>query len=331
MTFCIGRREFIALLGGAAAVWPLEARSQYSNEIRVIGLLGGASPEPYRPFLSEFQRGIGQSGYVEGKNLAIEYRWAESQYDRLRALAAELVSRQVKVIATIGGTPVALAAKEATSTIPIVFVVGGDPIKLGLVSSFNRPDGNVTGVSQFASLLFPKRLELLRELLPTKTMISVLINPGNPNAETVTKDTEIAARALGQRTLVLQASSENDLDFVLGTPFQQTDALIVMDDAFFLSQRNKLCSMAANHRLPAVYPWPEFVKAGGLMSYGTSLGDAYRLAGIYVARLLNGEKPANLPVIQPTKFDLVINMKTARTLGLEISPTLVARADEVLE
>jgi ABC-type uncharacterized transport system substrate-binding protein len=327
----IGRREFITLLGGAAAVWPLRAHAQRFDEMRLIGLLGGSSPEAYNPFLSALHRGMSESGYVEGRNLTIEYRWAEDQYDRLLALAADLVNRQVKVIATIGGTPVALAAKAATATIPIVFVVGGDPIKLGLVSSFNRPDGNVTGVSQFASVLFPKRLELIRELLPTKTMISVLVNPTNPNAETIVKDTEAAAHALGQRTIVLRASSETELSSVLATGIQRSDALIVMDDAFFLSQRNQLSSIAASYRVPAVYPWPEFVKAGGLMSYGTSLGDAYRLSGIYVARLLSGDRPANLPVLRPTKFELVINMKTARTLGLEIPPTLLARADEVIE
>jgi putative ABC transport system substrate-binding protein len=324
------RREFITLLGGAP-VWPIGARAQQPS-VPMIGVLGGATPDAYRPFVAAFRQGLSGGGHLEGENLAIEYRWAANQYEKLPALAADLVRRQVRVIATIGGTPVALAAKAATATIPMVFVIGSDPVKLGLVASFNRPDGNVTGVSQFASALVPKRLELIRELLPTVATIAVLINPTNPNAESVMKDAETAAHALGQEIHVLNASSEYELDTSFATRFQPPlDAVIVMDDAFFLSRRDQLAMIAALQGLPAIYPWPEFVKVGGLMSYGTSLADAYRQAGIYVSRILKGEKPRDLPVMQPTKFELVINLKTAKALGIDVPPTLLARADEVIE
>jgi ABC-type uncharacterized transport system substrate-binding protein len=260
----------------------------------------------------------------------IEYRWAANQYDRLPQLADDLVRQQVAVIATLGGTPVALAAKAATSTIPIVFVIGSDPVKLGLVASFNRPDGNITGVSQFASALVSKRWEIIRELVP-KLSPTVLINPNNPNAESVVNEAKAASRAFGQEIQVLWASSDSDLTSTFAAAKDGLDALIVMDDAFFLSRRDQLADIAAGHKKPAIYPWPEFVYAGGLMSYGTSLADAYRQAGVYVGRILKGEKPADLPVMQPTKFDLVINLKTAKALGLNIPETLLARADEVIE
>ena len=328
--FDMRRREFITLLGGAAA-WPLGARAQ-QQRLPVIGFLGGASMEAYRPFADAFREALRGAGHVEGRNVTIEYRWAANQYDRLPQLADDLVRQQVAVIATIGGTPVALAAKAATSTIPIVFVIGSDPVKLGLVASFNRPDGNVTGVSQFASALVSKRLELIRELVPTVVSLTVLINPSNPNAESVLNEAKAAARAFGQEIHVSNASSDSDLAFSFATRAKDgLDALIVMDDAFFLSRRDQLAGIAARHKKPAIYPWPEFVQAGGLMSYGTSLADAYRQAGMYVGRILKGEKPADLPVMQPTKFELAINLKTAKALGLDVPVTLLARADEVIE
>ena len=328
--FDMRRREFFTLLGGAAA-WPLGARAEQPR-LPVIGFLGGASMEAYRPFAEAFREGLRGAGHVEGRNVTIEYRWAANQYDRLPQLADDLVRQQVAVIATIGGTPVALAAKAATSTIPIVFVIGSDPVKLGLVASFNRPDGNVTGVSQFASALVSKRLELIRELVPTVVSLTVLINPSNPNAESVLNEAKAAARAFGQEIHVSNASSDSDLAFSFAARAKDgLDALIVMDDAFFLSRRDQLAGIAARHKKPAIYPWPEFVQAGGLMSYGTSLADAYRQAGMYVGRILKGEKPANLPVMQPTKFELAINLKTAKALGLDVPVTLLARADEVIE
>ena len=329
--FDMKRREFITLLGGAAVAWPLVARPE-QQRLPVIGLLGGASIEAYRPFADAFREALSGAGHVEGRNVTIEYRWAANQYDRLPQLADDLVRQQVAVIATVGGTPVALAAKAATSTIPIVFVIGSDPVKLGLVGSYNRPDGNVTGVSQFASALVSKRLELIRELVPTVVSLTVLINPSNPNAESVLNEAKAAARAFGQEIHVSNASSDSDLASSLAARAKDgLDALIVMDDAFFLSRRDQLADIAARHKKPAIYPWPEFVHAGGLMSYGTSLADAYRQAGMYVGRILKGEKPAGLPVMQPIKFELAINLKTAKALGLEIPPTLLARADEVIE
>ena len=323
------RREFITLLGGAVA-WPLAARAQQPG-MPVIGFLNGASPEGYAPYVTAFRQGLKEVGYVDGQNVAIEYRWAEGQYDRLPALAADLVRRQVVVIAA-GTIPAAPAAKAATATIPIVFTTGLDPVQAGLVASLNRPGGNLTGVTALAVEVGPKGLELLHELVPTATVIALLVNPTNPSAEALSRDLQPAARALGLQLHILHASTERDFDTVFATLLQlRAGGLMIGTDGFFITQIEQLATRTVRHAVPAIFQYREFTAAGGLMSYGVSNRDLYRLVGVYTGRILRGEKPADLPVLQPTKFDLIINLKTAKALGLDVPAKLLALADEVIE
>jgi putative ABC transport system substrate-binding protein len=324
------RREFIALLGGTAA-WPLAVRAQQPS-MPVIGFLSSRSPNESRRLVAAFHAGLGENDYVEGRNVAIEYRWAEGQYDRLPALVANLISRGVVLLVTTGGEPSALAAKAATSTIPIVFTSGDDPVKIGLVASLNRPGGNATGVSLLTSTVATRRFGLLHELVPRAADIGILINPNYQQAEAETREIQEAAHASGQLVHIVSATSERELESAFATLVQQrTDALLVDPDPFFLSRRDRIVALAATHAIPAIYQWREYVEAGGLVSYGVSLADGYRQVGIYTARVLKGAKPADLPVVQPTKFELMINLKTAKALGLEIPEKLLALADEVIE
>jgi ABC-type uncharacterized transport system substrate-binding protein len=329
--FDMGRRDFITLLSGVAASWPFAARGQ-QPAMPVIGLLNSASPGPFALLLAAFHQGLKDGGYVEGRNVTIEYRWAEGHYDRLPALAEDLVRRQVTVIAATGGTVTARAAKTATTTIPVLFIGGADPVGEGLVSSFNRPGGNVTGVSTYTSELGPKRLELLRELVPKATKIAMLVNSENIADRQDAQDMEAAMQAAGLLLLTLRARVETEFEPAFVSASQQgVQALLVSADPFFNSRHAQLVALAARYAVPAAYPWSEYAKAGGLMSYGASLPGAYRQIGQYVTRILKGDKPAELPVQNPTKFDLLINLKTAKALGLEVPPTLLARADEVIE
>ena len=325
----IRRRAFITVLGGAAAAWPLAARAQQRPAVPVVGYLRAGGP-PSVDGLVAFRRGLNELGFVEGRNVAIALRWAE-QYDRLPALAAELVGLRVPVIFA-NNLAAALAAKNATTTIPIVFQIGGDPIRDGIVTSLSRPSGNLTGVTAFDGELLPKRLELLRELVPAADVIAVLINPNNPNLETRMKDVQEAARTVGQHILVLNAGSETDIATAFATMVQQgAAALLVADDPYFSTRREQILALAARHAIPASYSTPYYVTAGGLMSYGSSPNDNSHQAGLYVGHILKGEKPTDLPVMQPTKFDFVINLKTAKALGLTFPPSFHLRATEVIE
>jgi putative ABC transport system substrate-binding protein len=326
----IGRRKFLATLGGAAA-WPLAARAQ-QPAMPVIGYLHGQSPERLPHLMHAFRQGLNETGYVEGRNVAIEFRSAEGQTSRLPALAAELVNRQVPVIAATGGVNSVLAAKAATTTIPIVFLSGDDPVKLGIVASFNRPGGNATGIHVFLQAMEAKRLGLLRELVPTATMVAVLLNPTNAAFQLQMKDTEDAARALGVQTHTLNAANEQEIHAAFAALAKlRPGALLVGGDPFFNSRREQFATLAAHYAIPAIYEAREYALAGGLMSYGTSLIEGYRQVGVYTGRILKGEKPADLPIVQSTKFEFVLNLKTAKALGLEVPPALSARADEVIE
>jgi putative ABC transport system substrate-binding protein len=325
------RREFVTLLGGAAATWPLAARAQ-QTAMPVIGWLGARSPGESESVIDAFRQGLNETGYEEGRNLFIAYRWADGRYDRLPGLAMELVRHQVAVIAATGGDAATLAAKAATSTIPIIFAGGTDPVSAGIVASLTRPDQNVTGVSLLIGLLGAKQVELLQELVPKAPLIAALFNPNNPNAERGAKDVQSAAGTIGQKVVVFYASNEREIDTAFASLVQQqAGGILIYPDGFFTGRRDQLVELAARYKIPAIYPWRDYAVAGGLMSYGTSIREAFRWAGTYVGKVLKGAKPTDLPVIQPSKFEVVINLKTARALNLSVPTSLLLRADEVIE
>jgi putative ABC transport system substrate-binding protein len=324
------RRELIALLGGAVIGWPLSVCAQHGGT-PVVGFLHYASPNKLTHLADAFRRGLHEAGYIEGQNLVIEYRWAEGQYDRLPELAADLVRRQVGVIAA-GGSVAAQAAKNATTTIPIVFTSGADPVATGLVTSLRRPGGNISGISLLAAELATKRIELMRDLLPRARAVAMITNPAFPGSHSEMAEVEAAGRSIGMRTHKVTASSPGDIDSAFATiSHLSVDAFTVGADGFFITRREQFATLAAHYALPGIYPFPDFPEAGGLISYGLDLGDAYRQAGVHTARILNGAKPAELPVMQPTKFQLVINLKTVKELGLTVPHSILARADEVIE
>ena len=329
MSICLRRREFIAALGGAVA-WPLAAWAQQPTP--VLGLyLDSAAPDQSGIRAMGFRKGLSEMGYIEGRNLAIEYRYAPNENDRLRQMAADLVRRGVAVI-FVAGTPAALAAKAATSTIPIVFSIGSDPVQMGLVASLNRPGGNVTGVANMSIEVEPKLFRLLHELVPPPARFGALVNPSNPVAESLIRDLHAAAAIIGREVEAIHASTNRDIDTAFANLGKKgVGALLVGPDGLFLSRRVQLVMLATRDRVPVIYWSREFTEIGGLMSYGTNLGDAWRQAGIYTGRILKGERPADLPVMRPTKFEFVINLQTARTIGLDVPPTLLALADEVIE
>ena len=328
----LNRREFIRLLGGAAVGWPLAARAP-QKAVPVIGFLGFGSLENFGPFLTAFRKGLNEAGFVEGQNVAIEYRWAEGQYDRMEKLAADLVGRRVAVIAVPGSPPGARAAKAATSTIPIVFGVGEDPVKLGLVASIARPGANATGINFLTAEVVAKRLAVLHELVPGAARVAALINPSDAiRAEAVRNDLEAAVRTMGLQLQILNASSSREIDAAFAAlAGERADALFVGPDAFFNTRRVQLANLAAHHSIPTAFAVREYVEAGGLMSYGTSVADMYRQVGVYTGKILKGAKPADLPVLQSTKLELVINSQTARMLRLTVPPSLLSIADEVIE
>jgi len=331
MTVTIGRRELLAALGGAVAAWPRAARAQ-QPALPVVGFIRTTSADDSLKLVEAFRRGLGEAGYVEGRNVLIEYRYAQGQIDRLPALAADLVTRRVAVLAATGGTVSARAAKAATSTIPVVFTTGDDPVKAGLVASLSRPGGNVTGVSVFSARLGAKRLALLHELIPAATTIAILLNPKNPDSEDEAKDVQEAARALGVEILVLYAGTENEIDAAFTKLVEQrTGALMLGADTFFTSQRARIATLSTYLRIPTADSVREFPEAGGFASYGASLAGVYRQAGVYVGRILKGDKPADLPVLLPTAFEFVINLQTAKVIGLTVPDKLLVAADEVIE
>jgi putative ABC transport system substrate-binding protein len=322
------RRKFIGLVGGAAA-WPVMARAQ--QVMPVVGYASAQSKDYDGERMIALRQSLSNAGYVDGTNVKFEYRWADGNYDRLAEQVAEFVSRRVAVIFA-SSLPAALAAKSATMTIPIVFVMGADPVKLGVVASLSRPGGNVTGVTQFYGAIGGKRLELLRELIPKVSVVAILTNPKNPNSKDHLADVQVAARTIGQRIIVLPASAESDIEPAFASLVRQrAEALLVADDPFFSTCRAQIVTQAANHAMPAIYYTREFVALGGLISYGSNAIDNFRQAGVYTGRILKGEKPADLPVQQPTKFELLINLNTAKKLGIAVSPTMLARTDEVIE
>jgi putative ABC transport system substrate-binding protein len=324
------RRAFIGLLGSSAA-WPLAARAQ-EPRMSVIGFLGSGSPGLFASRVSAFRQGLSEAGYVEGRNVAIEFRWAEGRNDRLPALAADLVGRKVNVIVTAGGTPATLAAKVATTTIPIVFSIGNDPVQMGLIASLNRPGGNITGVTNLSGQIGPKRLELLHEVVPAATIIALLINPDNPATETQSTELQPAARTLGLQLHVLRVNAERDFDAAFASLVQlRAGGLVIGADAVFNTRSEQLAALALRHAVPTIFQFREFAAAGGLMSYGDSSTEPFRQVGVYTGRILKGEKPAELPVQQATKVELIVNLKTAKALGLTVPLALLTRADEVIE
>jgi putative tryptophan/tyrosine transport system substrate-binding protein len=324
------RRQFITLVGGTVIAWPLSARAE--SAMPVIGFLNSASSQPFANYVASFRAGLKTTGYVDGQNVVIEFRWAEGHYDRLPEMAADLVRRKVAVLVSTGGSPSITAAKAATTTIPIVFTTGSDPVRLGLVTSLSHPGGNITGVDFFVTQMESKRLGLLRALIPGVQLIAVLLNPTQQIYTRQKTDVEEAAHATGQQMHLLSASNESEIDAAFATAMQlRAGAMLVGADPFLNSQRDKIVALAARHAIPAIYEQREHALAGGLMSYGTNLSEAYRQAGVYAGRILKGEKPGDLPVVQSSKFEFIINLRTAKALGIEVPPNLSAEADEIIE